>query len=59
MMAIRVFIAQVFPLLKKYHYPATIALVGNWMDGTEKPDEPGKAAGNLAASQGNDRLRPG
>ena len=36
------FYTRIFPLLKKYHYPATIALVGNWMDGKEQPDEPGK-----------------
>lgn len=36
------FYTRVLPLLKKYNYPATLALVGNWMDGTEKPDEPGK-----------------
>ncbi|NOT13541.1 MAG: poly-beta-1,6-N-acetyl-D-glucosamine N-deacetylase PgaB [Methylococcaceae bacterium] len=36
------FYTRVFPLLKKHRYPATIALVGNWMEGTEKPDEPGK-----------------
>jgi biofilm PGA synthesis lipoprotein PgaB len=36
------FYTRIFPLLKKHHYSATIALVGNWMDGKEKPDEPGK-----------------
>jgi biofilm PGA synthesis lipoprotein PgaB len=36
------FYTRVFPLLKKYHYPATLALVGSWMDGKEPPDEPGK-----------------
>ena len=36
------FYNQVFPLLKKYHYPATIALVGTWMDGNITPTEPGK-----------------
>lgn len=38
----RSFYDKVFPLLKKYHYPATLALVGNWMDGKEIPDEAGK-----------------
>ncbi|MDD5412444.1 MAG: poly-beta-1,6-N-acetyl-D-glucosamine N-deacetylase PgaB [Methylobacter sp.] len=36
------FYTQVFPLLKKYHYPATVALVGAWMDGNVTFDEPGK-----------------
>lgn len=36
------FYSRVFPLLKKHRYPATIALVGNWMEGKEKPDETGK-----------------
>ncbi|QSA98455.1 poly-beta-1,6-N-acetyl-D-glucosamine N-deacetylase PgaB [Methylococcus sp. EFPC2] len=32
---------KVFPLLKKYRYPATIALVGKWMDSTARdPDVP-------------------
>jgi biofilm PGA synthesis lipoprotein PgaB len=33
---------RVLPLLKKYQYPATVALVGNWLDQREIPDEPGK-----------------
>ncbi|MFI3137148.1 MAG: poly-beta-1,6-N-acetyl-D-glucosamine N-deacetylase PgaB [Methylococcaceae bacterium] len=37
------FYTRVFPLLKKYHYSATLALVGSWMDGKEPPDEPGKS----------------
>jgi len=36
------FYTHVFPLLKKYHYPATVALVGTWMDGNVTADEPGK-----------------
>ena len=31
------FYTRVFPLLKKYHYPATVALIGTWMDGIETP----------------------
>lgn len=34
------FYTQVFPLLKKYHYPATVALVGSWMDGQRDANEP-------------------
>ena len=26
------FYTRVFPLLKKYHYPATVALIGTWID---------------------------
>jgi len=36
------FYTRVFPLLKKHHYPATVALVGTWMDGNVTADEPGK-----------------
>ncbi|MGZ4955832.1 MAG: poly-beta-1,6-N-acetyl-D-glucosamine N-deacetylase PgaB [Methylobacter sp.] len=36
------FYTRVFPLLKKYHYPATVALVGAWMDGNVTVDDPGK-----------------
>ncbi len=36
------FYTRVFPLLKKYHYPATVALIGSWIDGTDTPDESGK-----------------
>ncbi|MFA6053031.1 MAG: poly-beta-1,6-N-acetyl-D-glucosamine N-deacetylase PgaB [Methylobacter sp.] len=36
------FYTRVFPLLKKYHYPATVALVGTWMEGNVTDDEPGK-----------------
>jgi biofilm PGA synthesis lipoprotein PgaB len=36
------FYTKVFPLLKKYHYPASVALVGTWMDGHVTADEPGK-----------------
>ncbi|MGZ5077661.1 MAG: poly-beta-1,6-N-acetyl-D-glucosamine N-deacetylase PgaB, partial [Methylobacter sp.] len=36
------FYSYVFPLLKKHHYPATVALVGTWMDGNVTADEPGK-----------------
>ena len=36
------FYTRVFPLLKKYHYPATVALVGTWMDGNVTAEEPGK-----------------
>ena len=34
------FYTRVFPLLKKYHYPATLALVGSWMDGQHVEDRP-------------------
>jgi biofilm PGA synthesis lipoprotein PgaB len=36
------FYTRVFPILKKYHYPATIALIGSWIDGIDTPDELGK-----------------
>ncbi len=36
------FYTRVFPLLKKYRYPAAVALVGTWMDGNVTADEPGK-----------------
>jgi biofilm PGA synthesis lipoprotein PgaB len=36
------FYTRVFPLLKKHRYPATVALVGTWMDGNVTADEPGK-----------------
>ena len=36
------FYTRVFPLLKKHHYPATLALVGTWMDGNVTANEPGK-----------------
>ena len=36
------FYTRVFPLLKKYHYPATVALIGTWIDGIDPPDEAGK-----------------
>ncbi len=42
------FYTRVFPLLKKYHYPATVALVGTWMDGNITADEPGKRLLNWA-----------
>ena len=32
------FYTKVFPLLKKYHYPAVVALVGAWMDGNKPAD---------------------
>ncbi|BBL71868.1 poly-beta-1,6-N-acetyl-D-glucosamine N-deacetylase PgaB [Methylogaea oryzae] len=35
------FYTKVFPLLKKYNYPATVALIGTWMDRSVKPDMPG------------------
>ena len=31
-----------FPLLKKYHYPATVSLVGSWMESTKDDSEPKK-----------------
>ncbi len=34
------FYTQVFPLLKKHHYPATLALVGEWMEGKNLPGLP-------------------
>ena len=36
------FYTRVFPILKKHHYPATIALVGTWMDGNVTAGGPGK-----------------
>lgn len=33
------FYTQVFPRLKKYHYPAVVALVGTWMNSSGKPDD--------------------
>lgn len=36
------FYSKVFPLLKKYHYPASVALVGTWMDGNVTAEDPGK-----------------
>ena len=36
------FYTRVFPILKKYHYPATLAIIGSWIDGIDKPDEDGK-----------------
>ncbi len=36
------FYTRVFPILKKYHYPATVALVGTWMDGSVTANTPGK-----------------
>ena len=42
------FYSKVFPLLKKYHYPASVALVGKWMDGHVTADEPGKPLMNWA-----------
>ncbi|TRW95122.1 poly-beta-1,6-N-acetyl-D-glucosamine N-deacetylase PgaB [Candidatus Methylobacter oryzae] len=36
------FYTRVFPLLKKYHYPATVALIGTWIEGIDTPDEAGK-----------------
>ena len=34
------FYRYVYPLLKKYHYPATLALVGSWMEGQHAADRP-------------------
>ncbi|MEQ1635542.1 MAG: poly-beta-1,6-N-acetyl-D-glucosamine N-deacetylase PgaB [Methylococcales bacterium] len=34
------FYTRVFPLLKKYHYPATLALVGSWMEGQHTEERP-------------------
>lgn len=36
------FYTRVFPLLKKYHYLATVALIGTWIEGIDTPDEAGK-----------------
>jgi biofilm PGA synthesis lipoprotein PgaB len=36
------FYTRVFPILKKYHYPATVALIGTWIEGIDTPDEAGK-----------------
>ena len=32
------FYTRVFPILKKYHYPATVALIGTWIDGIDTPE---------------------
>src|SRR5664279_4046290 len=34
------FYTRVFPLLKKYRYPATLALVGSWMEEEHAEDRP-------------------
>ncbi|MFZ4654238.1 MAG: poly-beta-1,6-N-acetyl-D-glucosamine N-deacetylase PgaB [Methylococcaceae bacterium] len=34
------FYTRVFPLLKKYHYPAVVALVGAWMESTDAKERP-------------------
>lgn len=34
------FYTRAFPLLKKYRYPATLALVGSWMEGRQEKDKP-------------------
>ncbi len=34
------FYSRVFPLLKKYHYPAVVALVGTWMEGSDAINRP-------------------
>jgi len=36
------FYTRIFPLLKKHHYPATVALVGAWMDGDLTTYDAGK-----------------
>ena len=40
------FFTRVFPLLKKHHYTATVALVGSWMDAIKGADEPNKTMMN-------------
>lgn len=34
------FYTNAFPLLKKYNYPATVALIGSWMEGKFSANEP-------------------
>ena len=53
------FYTRVFPLLKKYHYPATVALVGTWMDGNVTADEPGKPLLSLGAGERDGAVRFG
>ena len=36
------FYTRIFPLLKKHHYPATVSLVGAWMDGNLASYDAGK-----------------
>ena len=38
----RSFYTRVFPLLKKHHYSATVALIGSWIDGIDTSDEADK-----------------
>ncbi len=35
------FYTRAWPLLKKFHYPSVVAIIGAWMDGKSKPDVPG------------------
>ena len=35
------FYTRAWPLLKKYHYPSVVAVIGAWIDGKSRPDVPG------------------
>ena len=35
------FYTRAFPLLKKYHYPSVVAIIGTWINHEAKPDVPG------------------
>jgi hypothetical protein len=35
------FYTRAWPLLKKYHYPSVVAVIGTWINGEAKPDVPG------------------
>ena len=35
------FYTRAWPLLKEFHYPSVLAIIGAWIDGKSKPDVPG------------------
>ena len=52
------FYTRVFPLLRKYHYPAVVALVGAWMEGKQAAGLPGNKT-LLTWPQVRDMLKSG